>query len=289
MSTSSDPSSGEEPAFGRVAVLGLGLMGGSIVRALTERAPRSSVIGWSPDEGERRAAHEAGAIDRAPDRWQEAVADADLVVLAVPPAATCSLLVDVGRHAPPESTLSDVASLKEPVARSARDAGLAGRWVGAHPMAGGEASGFGASRGDLFEGARVWLVSEDAASERARRVRLLWSRLGARPAQIGAEEHDRLMARASHLPQLAATVLASVLAEAGLSLDDLGTGGRDTTRLAASSPEMWRELLEHARPELVEGMRALSAGAREVADLLERGRLDELEELLRRAGSWRRG
>jgi len=114
----------------------------------------------------------------------------------------------------------------------------------------------------------------------------LWEALEARPASIDAGDHDRLMAVASHLPQLVSNVLANVMAQRDVSPDQLGPGGTDMTRLSASGSEIWRDMLEHASPELTGGLRALADEARHVADLLEAGDLDSIEELMKRTKIW---
>ena len=273
--------------YERVAVLGLGVMGGSLARALAELDDPPHVLGWSPSPAERDAALEAGAIAEAAPGWHEAAAGADLVVIAAPLRASCALLVDVAAVTPPETTLSDVASLKAPLARAAAEAGVSERWIGSHPMAGSERSGFAASRSDLYRGARVWTVAAPRAVERAERVHALWRSVGARPEAIDADAHDALMARASHLPQLASNALATVMASAGIVPAQLGPGGRDATRLAASGPGLWRDLFEHASPELAEGLHALARAAEHIAGLLEAGDLDGLEELMRATRAWR--
>lgn len=268
-------------------MLGLGVMGGSLARALAALVDPPHVIGWSPSAAEREAAVRAGAVAEAPGAWQEAAADADLVVLAAPLRASSDLLAEVAAVTSDETTITDVASLKAPLARTAEEAGVSARWVGSHPMAGSERSGFEASRPDLYEGARVWTVASPEASTRVGRVHTLWTAVGGRPEAIGAEEHDRLMARASHLPQLASNALASVLAEVGVSPAQLGPGGRDATRLAGSDPGLWRDLFEHASPELAERLHALADAAERIAMLLERGDLEGLEELMRSTRAWR--
>jgi prephenate dehydrogenase len=277
-----------EPPFERVAILGLGVMGGSLARALAELDVRPHVVGWSPSGAERVAAVEAGVVAEAPAEWHEAVEAVDLIVLAAPLRACCDLLVEVAAVTGADATLSDVASLKAPLARVAAEAGVTDRWVGCHPMAGSEQSGFEASRPDLFRGARVWTVASAGASRRAERVHALWRSVGARPEAIDAGVHDTLMARASHLPQLASNALASVLAEAGVALEHLGPGGRDATRLAGSDAGLWRDLFEHAAPELASGLHALAGAAERIARLLDEGDLDGLEELMRSTRAWRR-
>ncbi len=263
-------------------------MGGSLARALSA-LEAGHVSGWSPSAGEREAALAAGAVSAAPAEWSEVVGEAELVVLAVPLNASCELVPDVLAAMPTGSTLTDVASLKAPVARAVVAAGGEARWVGSHPMTGSEESGFGASRADLYAGAKVWTVAHAAAADRVPGIEALWKDLGARPEPVDAEEHDRLMALASQLPQLVSNALASVLAGGGVSPDRLGPGGTDMTRLAASGAAMWRDILGHASPELVSALRQVSAAAADLADLLEKGELDRIEELMAATRAWSRG
>jgi prephenate dehydrogenase len=228
-------------------------------------------------------------VSAAPDAWQEAAEGADLVVVAAPLRASCDLIASIAGRVAPDVTLTDVASLKAPLAAAAAAAGASDRWVGSHPMTGSEESGFAASRADLYAGATVWTVAHADAVERATRLHTFWKVLGARPVAIEAEEHDRLMALVSHLPQLGANALAHVLATRGIGRDRLGPGGSDMTRLAASSPEMWRDILEHAAPELVGGLKSLAEAATRVARLVEEGDLDGIERLMKETRAWSRG
>jgi prephenate dehydrogenase len=273
--------------FDTVAILGLGVMGGSLARGLAELSERPRVVGWSPSSEERETALGAGALDAAPADMRAAVRDADLVVLAAPLDASCALVTEVAAAAPQRATLSDVASLKAPLVRAAEEARVSQRWVGCHPMAGSEESGFAASRPGLYRGARVWTVATRAAASRVPAVHAFWRSLGASPAEIDAEEHDRLMALVSHLPQLTANALACVLMESKVRPEQLGPGGRDTTRLAGSSAELWRDLLAHASPELARGLRELSSTAGRIADMLERNDVDALADMMRATRTWR--
>jgi prephenate dehydrogenase len=266
-------------------------MGGSLARALKTHDDALVVTGWSPDRREREAVVRAGAADRAPPTLDEAVADAELVVLAAPLEASCRLLGEAARASPPEATLSDIASLKEPMARAAAAAGVADRWVGTHPMAGAATSGFAASRSDLFVGARVWIVAGAGAAGRAEALQALWRSLYARPAAIEAEAHDRLMALVSHAPQVISTVLVSTFMRESVSPHEMGPAARDMTRLASSSPSMWIDLFAHAPPDLPRALRDVAARCVEVAELLERAdpdALDSIGRLMRETGSWRR-
>ena len=281
----------EDPSpvpFARVAIIGLGVMGGSLARALRAlpRAPR--VIGFSPRVSEREASLASGAVDEAAADADQAAGSADLVVYATPLRAMLELQA---RHAgvwQPDAVISDLSSLKLPLSSQARALGAHSRYVGAHPMVGSEASGFGASQAELFRDAVVWLSASDVPVEVASRVERLWTALRARPAWVDASAHDARMARASHLPQLLANVLARYLEEHGLARADLGSGGRDMTRLAGSSPTIWADLLEQSAGEVAPALRELGADLDALATLLESRDLDGVVRLMDRTRAWAR-
>ena len=272
-----------------VAVIGLGLMGGSLARALASRADGTRVLGATPDARDRAAAERVLRVPVATDA-RDVIADADLVVYAAPLAP---ILEMVPIHAPllrHRALVTDVAGLKRPVLRAVRRAGLAARYVGAHPMAGGERSGFDGGRADLFRDALVWLCADSGVERGARqRVERFWSDLGGRPEWTDPEVHDRLMERVSQLPQLTANALALALEDSGARASDLGPGGRDMTRLAESSPEMWRDLLAHTAPEMAGLLRDLARRMEELAVRLESGELGALADVMVRTRRWRAG
>jgi prephenate dehydrogenase len=209
------------------------------------------------------------------------------VVLAAPLGACLELLPEVAATAGPEATLTDVASLKAALARAAADAGLEGRWVGCHPMTGSAESGFGASRADLFRGASVWTVAAPAATDRAARVGRLWASVGGRTEPVAAEAHDQMMRYVSHAPQLVANALVMAIAGAGIEAAGLGPGGRDMTRLAASAPTMWRDLLADEPIESAAALRAVGDAIAELAERLEAGDVEGVAERMRATATWR--
>lgn len=272
--------------FDRVSVVGLGLMGGSLARALRALPDGPEVVGWSPDDAEGRAALEAGAVHRLAPSAEAAAGEESLVVYATPLAAVLELLE---RHAPAwraEAAISDVASLKAPVVARVRELGVESSYVGAHPMVGGEASGFAASRADLYRNAPVWLATGTGTGELRERVEAAWTCLSARPAWTDAGDHDRRMVRASHLPQLVSNALGERLRREGLDPWDLGPGGRDMTRLAASSPALWRDLLTHSAPRLAPLLRELAVTLEELATLLERGDVEAVSRRMEDTRRW---
>jgi len=236
----------------QIGFIGFGLIGGSIARALraNEASAGWTVTAWSPSgDGTRRAAEE-GAIDRAAGSPREVLVDADLLVLAGPATACLDTLDDIDgpwrASLPRQAVITDVASTKAALVARADAAGL--RFVGGHPMAGLEASGYAASRADLFVD-RPWVLVPGRVADAVdvARVAELVDACRARIVRLDAETHDRAVAGISHLPFLlaAALVEAVVGPKAGASTgewhvarDLAATGWRDMTRLARGDPEM---------------------------------------------------
>jgi prephenate dehydrogenase len=237
-----------------VAVVGLGLIGGSIARGLTRRGWR--VLGVDR-AAPLRAALRAGAIAQGFRSVLPAAREAQVVVLAAPPAANRRLLRALAAMRPRPGVVTDVGSVKGPICAEARRLGLRG-FVGGHPMAGRERSGFAASSADLFRD-RPWvLVHAPAAALSARLVTRMARALGARVKRMDAAAHDRAVAFVSHLPQLVAWALRDAArgdAVASRHLDVAGTGFADMTRLGVSPRGLWREILRENRAEVARAQR----------------------------------
>jgi prephenate dehydrogenase len=248
-----------------VVVAGLGLVGGSLARAL--RRARYEVAGVDRPRVLRQArgarALSAGYASLAP-----ALPGAEVLVLAAPPRATLRLLRQAARVAAPGLVVTDVTSVKAAVVAEARRLGLR-RFVGGHPIAGTEGRGFAASSTELFRG-RAWALTPEGADPEAVAVVLgLVRAVGARPVVMTAAEHDRALAFLSHLPQVVAWALYEAAAHdraARRWLQLAGPGFRDMTRLARSPRRLWREILAGNRREVARALagfeRALSRSAR---------------------------
>ena len=272
-------------------MIGLGAIGGSLAWQ-SRLAGTTRVVGYSPSRAEGVAALRAAAVSEIAESPAKAVKGADLVVLAVPPGPTIDLIGRLARSLEPDATLTDVCSVKVPVMAQAASSGIADRFAGSHPLAGTHDSGFGAARPDRLRGCVVY-VCESATSEgprTARGVMRFWEEvLEAHPILIDAAAHDRQLAWTSHLPQAVAYVLAKALADRRLGGVSYGTGARDTMRLAASSPEMWLDILLHNREPLVEALSSVASGVAELRHLIEAGDRDGLERYLEVAREFRRG
>jgi prephenate dehydrogenase len=232
---------------------------------------------------------EADVIDEGVSTEGVSFQDLDLLVYCTPLNATLALIPAHRELLGQDTVVTDVVSLKVPVMEVVRGVGLGGAFVGSHPMCGGEGSGFRASRAGIFGGARIWLVAGEASASSEERVRNFWVSLGGNVAPIGPGDHDRLMALASHLPQLTSNALAAVLASFGVRRTDLGPGGRDMTRLAGSSPEMWMDLLEHAPDTLSEAVSVLAERLGDLREQLDSGQIETIRKLLRRTRAWTEG
>jgi prephenate dehydrogenase len=266
-----------------VAIVGLGVIGGSAALRLKERG--TAVRGFSISSSDNQLAHEAGlTIASAID---EAVRDVGLVLIAVPVDHICRVATEVMGAAPSSATLLHAGSLQRMEALHELPEEMV-RVIGTHPLAGSHRRGFGGARADLFRDATVFV--EDRASARQKEeAELFWSLAGAKHIEYaGAGEHDAAMAWISHLPQLASTALAAALADIPGSVAVMpGPGARDATRLAMSSLEMWRPILERAPIETTEALRALEINVRRLRNALETREWATLQSTWERAEAWR--
>jgi prephenate dehydrogenase len=262
------------------AIIGLGLIGGCLARDLAAKGVR--VFAADRDEASVRAAAEQGIA--RPLTWNEPL---DVVVLAVPVLAAMRLLSDVAGRAHDVRLITDVGSTKRSIIRAAEGLEIATRFVGSHPLAGDHRSGWEASRTGLFDGAPIFLSPTDFTDDDALELaRELWTMVGAVPEVMDAAEHDRRLAWMSHLPQVASTALARALAEAGIARSDLGRGGRDVTRLAGSSPEMWADILVDNADEVSTALASMVTHLSATRDAVASGDRDRLRALWAAGNQW---
>jgi prephenate dehydrogenase len=266
----------------RIAVVGLGLIGASLGLAARERLG-ATVCGWDPDPEAIEAALGLGAIDSGAGPLAGAVAAADAVFLAAPVAALPQLAGAVLDLVAPGSVVTDVGSTKRSLCEAVSDP----RFVGGHPLAGAESRGSAAARGDMFSGATWYLTPGPASAPRAlAAVRELVQRFGARPVEIDAAVHDRLMATVSHLPHVFANVLASQLGAIG-GEPAVGPSFRDGTRVAGANSELWCDIFLDNRAALDAAIAEAIGELSTVRALLARGDRDGLRALSERAGAAR--
>ena len=265
-----------------VAVIGLGCIGGSIVKALPNDVAR--VRGWSASPEDCATARALGYD--VPGTPEGTLADATAVV-SVPVQAIAEVAAIAGREAPASATILHCGGVQSRDALHLDEVAYA-RIIGTHPLAGSHESGFGAARADLFEGCAVSIESRRSAEEE-RWATWLWSGVGAERIDFrSAEEHDVLMALISHLPQLASTALAATLAAEHIDAKSVGPGARDTTRLAGSSFEQWVALLQAQPAVLDSALARLETTVASIRNALERRDERSLRALWDSAREWRR-
>lgn len=277
----------------RIAILGIGLIGGSIAAALRARGVPASLAGCAPG-GDAARALELGLIDEAFTDPVAAVQGADWVVLAAPVPVLGALMSTIAPALGPETRITDCGSTKRSVVESARAAlGHAfSRYVAGHPIAGSERSGPDAANPDLFRGRR-WVLCpvNDAQRSQCDSLRELLAPTGAVISEMTPDQHDRLFAEVSHWPHAVAFALGAAIARGGLAdqaIEFSGGGLRDTSRIAASSPELWAGiLLDNADAVLESAERYRGELDRMVAAIGRRDRA-ALIDSLEAASLWRR-
>lgn len=277
------------PLTSRLAIIGVGLIGGSLARAVRRELAAVEIVGCGRHLPNLQRACELGVIDRYETDPAQAVRGADLVVVAVPVGAIEGVFAAIDGRLAPGAVITDVGSTKGNVVGAARRR-LGDRladFVPGHPIAGTEQSGVEASFAGLFTGCRV-IVTPLAETRRAavERVRALWQLAGARVSEMDVRHHDQVLAATSHLPHLLAYTLVDSLAR----LDDseeifnYAAGGfRDFTRIASSDPALWRDICLANRDAVLDTLTRFTADLAGVADAVRRGDGDALMQVFARA------
>lgn len=267
------------------AVLGLGLIGGSVARDLD--AAGWIVLGHDTDLGTLAAAQEEGvlAADLGPD--MQRLPEAEWVVVAVPVDVAPAMLARIAPAVRNARMVTDVGSTKRAIVDAADRLGLGASFVGSHPLAGGHDSGWTASAAGLFRGATTFVTPTPATGAAAlEAVRELWRICGSRTELLHPADHDRRLAWISHLPQLASSALALTLESADLHRAALGPGGRDLTRLAASSPGLWSAIALENADNLTPVLQRFLACLGEFQAALGARDAAAIQRLLERAHEW---
>jgi prephenate dehydrogenase len=256
----------------RIAVLGVGLIGGSVGLAAREHLDGADVAGYDTSSEVLERARELGAVGRAAGSVGEALQGAEACFVCVPVGALPGVVAQALDAAGADCVVTDVGSTKRAVVRATSDE----RFVGGHPIAGSQSAGVEHARADLFEGAAWYLTPAERSSgllyERLHRIVLA---LGAHPVAIDAERHDRLMATVSHLPHVLANVLvsqaASTLSQEGEALPRVGPSFRDATRVAGASSGIWTDIYMANAESIAAGLDEAAERLSEVADMLRAG------------------
>ena len=270
-----------------IAIVGVGLIGGSFARALRREARGPRVIGIDRERASLDDALRMGVIDEA--ATPSAVANCDAVLIAVPVRQFPNVIAALSGYLKPETVVTDAGSTKQDVIAAARAAlgAKISQFVPGHPIAGREHAGVAASEMALFEGKNVVLtpIVENTAQS-IKRVRTLWQTCGARVVEMPAETHDAVFAAVSHLPHLLAFALVDEFAarpNAKTLFSFAASGFRDFTRIAGSSPEMWRDIALNNRDALLHEISAYETQLIGLRKILEANDGDALEAMMSRA------
>lgn len=268
-----------------ISIIGLGLMGASLALALRKRGYAGRLAAYARKEETRREALARGIVDEAFDDPDAAVQAASLVVLCAPIRSCVELAADIAPVLRPGTLVTDVGSTKGWICRQMAGILPPGVFVGSHPIAGSEKQGLQAASADLYENALTVIAGHLDVPEAAARVADLWQSAGARTCRMEPEDHDRLLARTSHLPHVAAAALAKAIGRDSAEQVGTfcGTGFYDSTRVAAGSIEMWNDILMTNAPAVAEELRAFKLEVERVYDDLQAGRFGDVAKFLERA------
>jgi prephenate dehydrogenase len=278
--------SAAEPPFHRIAIVGLGLIGGSLALAIRRHWPSVHLVGVDAPEVVMEATGRGVVDDGSSELYP--TADADLIVLAAPVRQNLSLLAQLERYVAGGVVVTDTGSTKRDIVHAAAELPPRFTFIGGHPLGGAAVGGLRHARADLFED-RPWILTPapDADAREVGRLTALVQALGSRLSVMDAAQHDRVLAFISHLPQLTASALMQVVGSAvgrdGLTL--AGAGLVDTTRLASSPPDIWRDIAASNADEIAPALDALIDALVLLRDDLQQGR--RLTDLFSAAAEWR--
>jgi len=273
----------------RLCIIGVGLIGGSLARALRQAGAVDEVVGCSRRREHLQQAVDLGVIDRYSTDIAAAVKDADMILVAVPLGAMEAIFGAMAGQLAPDAVVTDAGSAKRSVIEAARRAfgELPAGFVPGHPIAGTEQSGVAASFADLYKGRRVILTPTDQTSVAALdKVSAMWQTAGAEVVCMEADLHDEVLAATSHLPHILAFGLVDSLArlnEHQEIFDNAAGGFRDFTRIASSDPVMWRDICLENRQALLAMMDRFAEDFARIRAAIEAGQGDELLEIFSRA------
>jgi len=279
-----------EAEFNRVAIIGLGLIGGSLAAGMRQQGLARTLVAWDENDLSLSTGRDLGIIDEIAADVAAATTGADLVILCVPVKAMKAVLQQIE---PGDQIITDVGSVKTPFLKEAREVfgEVPARLIPGHPIAGSERHGVTAADPNLFARHRVILTPADnAEADAASRVEMLWQGLGAETIRMSAEHHDDVLAQTSHLPHLLAYALVDTLSSGGDSLEvfQYAAGGfRDFSRIAASDPTMWSDIFQANREPLLEILDRYMAELAELRTLVSAEDGDAMKEVFSRAKATR--
>jgi prephenate dehydrogenase len=277
--------------YDTVAIIGVGLIGGSIGLALRERKLARQIIGIGRRQNSLDAARKIGAIDQGVTSLSAGVAEAQLLIVATPVDTIAERVIQAAAAAPPGCLITDAGSTKESIVATI-DAGLANRrsgprFVGSHPLAGDHRTGPTHARADMFDGRTVVVTpTEHTRPAAVTEASGFWESLGANVVAMAPDKHDAALAMTSHLPHLVAIALAASTPSEYLQLT--ASGWRDTTRIAAADPKLWQPIFAANKERVLDALDLLSQKLDSLRDALDQGDYESLTAILEAAAKKKR-
>jgi len=278
-----------EDGFKTVSIIGVGLIGGSISLALKEKGLVNKIIGYGRNEERLKLALKRGIVDEITTSLQEASLS-DLVVLATPLGVFEKIVYDLAKFIKKGTVVIDVGSVKEWVVdRIEKILPSEVHFVGTHPIAGSDKTGFEYARADLFQGAKVIITPTEKTNKAAlEKVSNLWKKVGANVEFMSAKEHDRVYALMSHLPHLISFCMVNTVGEIDKNLIKYaGSGFKSFTRIAKSSPELWGDIFIMNSENILDYLSIFCEKIEEMKRLIKEEKLDELKKCIEKAKNLR--
>lgn len=269
-----DPST--EPWPRRVAILGVGLLGGSLGLALRRAVPEIEIVGTSRNAHRRALAIDRGAVTEATESVAEACRECDVVVVCSPVDRIAAMVIEAADHAAADCLITDVGSTKKGIVEAvARQPAAMNRFVAAHPIAGSEKTGVENASASLFDGRVIILTPQDQEeSWRTTAAECFWRLTGGRIVTMSPQDHDAHLASVSHVPHLMSALVAKMASPEARGL--VGTGWRDITRVAAGDPTLWTAITSENRVAISTELAKLAAAVDELRKKIDGGSEDEL-------------
>lgn len=264
-------------------MIGIGLLGGSVGLAARRAWPDVSVVGFARSQETLASALSAGAATEVTDNLQSAVREADLICVGTPVTLIAGQVIEIASLCHDDALITDVGSTKGVIVRTVEQNGFAaGKFIGSHPIAGGEKTGPQFAKADLFDQRLVVVTPTDSTDPlRLANVEAFWKSLGANVVRTRPEQHDDILAATSHLPHLVAAVLASIIPVEAIPF--AGPGWRDTTRIAGGCPEMWAAICKENRPAIKEQLSRMINSLDLLRNAVDSGDASTIKNMLVRA------
>ena len=280
--------------FGKMTIIGVGLLGASLAKACKERGLVGEITGYGRNRENLEKAQALKIIDHCPTSLAEAVKDADLIVLCIPVTTIVPLIQSMVTEIRPGALITDVGSVKDPVVKEAEKVVPEGMFfVGSHPIAGGENSGLEASTANLYQGAKCIVTPTEKTDKKAlEKINALWQAVGMQIINLSTEEHDFVFGAVSHLPHIIVYALMNTLGALRTQDDRAvtgfsGAGLKDITRIASSDPVMWRDICLSNRNHSLDLIDRFQNKLDEIRSTIEKGDGQALKEEFMAANKYR--